>query len=95
MSWKDIEFDKYLVFLSDWKSRTEIKEEFELSNVSSWHCVKYLSKLSEIQSVRNKGFRNRTTLFKARSFALKEIETCKREKGESQNEDIFSNTDNK
>ena len=69
--WNDFSINEYIIFLKDWKTRAEIREHFELSNVSSWHCVKFLSKLESIMVVSGKGYTKRGILYKARAFALK------------------------
>ena len=94
-SWLDTDMDDYVLFLSEWRTRKDIMEKFNLSNVSSWHCVKFLSKLSEIQCVKNMGRTKRSTMYKSRAFALEEAISCKKEKKEIQDENIFSSTNNK
>ena len=77
MSWRDVPTADYILFLADWKSRQEIAVKFNLSNVESWHCVKFLSKLSEIQVIKGSGFTKRCILYKARCFALQEARESK------------------
>ena len=74
MHWKEIPIDDYLLFLRKWRTRKDIMEEFNLGNVSSWHCAKYLAKLNEVQVVKKQGITQRAYMYKTRAFALKEIE---------------------
>lgn len=68
--WREISTQDYIIFLSDWKTRQEIAEHFELSNVSSWHACKFLAHLNEIQCVKGHGFTKRCMKYKSRQFAL-------------------------
>jgi len=72
--WNDFSINEYILYLHEWRTRAEIREHFELSNVSSWHCVKFLSKLESIMSVSGKGYTKRGILYKARAFAIKKAQ---------------------
>lgn len=68
--WRDISTQEYILFLSDWKTREEIAQEFNLSPTSSWHCVKFLSKINDVQCVTGVGFTRRGMKYKSRCYAL-------------------------
>ena len=99
MTWRDIDRDELIIYLSDWRTRDDIKNHFNLSNVSSWHCVKFLAKFNDVQCRRGMGITARSILYKARSFAINEairkMSSLKGQEGEKEDESIFSNTNNK
>ena len=95
MGWKDVNTDEFILYLKHWRSRKEIKEKFNFSVIESWHCVKFFSKLRSIQMVKGLGIRKRRYMYKARAFAVKEATKNIRVKEDKENENIFSNTDNK
>jgi hypothetical protein len=72
--WRDIPTREYILYLTEWRSRSEIEEFFKLSPVSSWHAVRFLSKLPEIQCVRGQGFTRRCIKYKSRAFAIRKAE---------------------
>mgnify|MGYP007131711371 CR=1 FL=1 len=47
MGWsKKASFKDLVLFCNDWKSRNDIKRHFKLTAVESWHCFRWLKKLS-------------------------------------------------
>jgi len=64
-----MEIKEVLTFLSDWKTRQQIEEKFNLSNTRSWHLLKWLEKANEIEKicVRKAFVTNRVWLYKTKN----------------------------
>lgn len=76
MSWgeKIPETNDLLLFLDTWKSRNQIKEKYNLTDIESWNCMKYLKGLSfYVEYKRNEGITNKAHLVRTRRFAILEI----------------------
>lgn len=76
MSWSDkVSFKQLVLFCQDWRSRQELKDEFSLSPVESWHCFKWLKKLDHDFDYRmNVGHTARSQHVKARVEIVKKYD---------------------
>ena len=70
MSWDDkANIKDILLFCDNWKTREEIKERFDLSNIESWHCVRFLANLNhEVTVEKRVGSTRRAYRFQTRKF---------------------------
>ena len=66
--------NELIEFCKIWRTRKEIKEEFDLSPVASWHLVKRVAKYkSDFMIEKRQGKTGRAIMYKARLNALKEL----------------------
>ena len=74
MSWSNkVKIDDIILFCDEWKTRSQIREKFNLTNIESWHLVKWCSKLSDIMKKKGQGATARTILYKSRQQAIQKI----------------------
>ena len=76
MSWKEkIEnINDLFIFCEDWKTRQEIAEKFGLTNIESWHCLKFCRQLpSDFETMDNLGQTKRSYAIRTRRHVLYEI----------------------
>ena len=74
MVWEDkAKVNSVLLFCKTWKSREEIAEKFDLTEIESWHCVRWVGKLNDISVQRKVGLTGRAYLYRTRQFAMDKL----------------------
>lgn len=74
MSWGDKikSIDEVAVFCKDWKTTTEIREQFNLTAAEAWGCMRFCMKLtSDFEHRSNVGATTRSYAIKTRLHYLK------------------------
>lgn len=46
----EVKIKEVLLFLREWKTRADVREQYKLSNTQSWHLIKWLKKAHLIQT---------------------------------------------
>lgn len=74
--WKDkVKLNEMFKFCEIPRTRKEIQKEFNLTPIQSWHCCRYLMKLSSDMIVeKNIGITSRAYHFKTRKTTLENLE---------------------
>jgi len=74
-NWKDVGTPTLFRYCKVWRSRQEIQKTFELSNVQSWHLVKWMAKLhGDIIVKKGQGDTKRGYMYKTRIASLETLE---------------------
>lgn len=71
MSWKQkVELKELKEFCMEWRSRNEVQIKFKLSNVESWHCINWCTKLPDFESKTGVGITKKASMIKTRHSYL-------------------------
>lgn len=76
MGWSEkiTNINDLILFCKEWKTREEIREQFELSSIEAWHCIKYCRSLySDFETKTNIGATKRSYAIRTRQHVLDEI----------------------
>lgn len=75
MGWEDkVKVNHLLLFCADWRTRSEIREKFKMSNIQSWHCVRFLSNLNhDVITEKKVGATKRAYRYKTRIRSVQKI----------------------